>query len=558
MARILVIDDDPGARYALRQALDDGGHEVLEAEGGVQGVAVQKAERCDLVITDIIMPDKGGLSAIVEMKREDEDVKIIAISGGGRKNSRDYLDHAMNLGADRRLAKPFTGAELIECVDACLEGAEDPVGADDSERTLERFMPGEFLGVLGVGDVADVEPGRYVERKVTVLFTDIRDFTTLSESMTPRENIEFINALLDVLVPVIHENGGIVDKFIGDAVMALFCEDADSAVSAGLALLRALDGFNARRPEFAPRPVRMGVGLNTGIAMMGAVGNNDRMETTVIGDSVNLSSRMESLTKTYGAPLLVSEATLNALEEPARFNIRFVDRVRVKGKARAVSVYEVFDNDPDPLRRAKLATRTTLEKALAHYHLEDVEKARELLEPCLKAVPGDAVARVYLDRCREYARSGRHHGTGEIKADVQWSDDFLVRISPVDEQHMELLANINRLSRMIREDRLDGIEDVLDFLGDYAQNHFRLEEDLMRRHEYPLIREHMQEHQRFLEYYTALRADIESQRHDKLYLLFKIDVFLTDWLIDHTTKVDKHMGKYLLEAGSRLPSDRES
>ncbi len=120
MARILLIDDEEIARYAVRQVLETGGHEVTEAENGNEGIALQKAQPFDLVVTDMIMPEKGGLETIVELKRDYPALPVIAISGGGRTRNLDFLELAKRYGADEVLAKPFSEEELLQCVDACL------------------------------------------------------------------------------------------------------------------------------------------------------------------------------------------------------------------------------------------------------------------------------------------------------------------------------------------------------------------------------------------------------------------------------------------------------
>lgn len=544
MARILIIDDEAVIRFTLREILEQAGHEVFEADNGQEGVDLHKREHFDLVITDIIMPKMGGLSTIAKLKRTARVPKIVAISGGGRADGHDYLGRASDLGADRVLAKPFNDGQLLDVIEACMkprvfEGRQ----TDTAESVYKRFVPSEFLKMIGVDNVAQAKLGDHVERKVTVLFSDIRSFTTLSENMTPAENFDFINEFFGQLVPVIHENGGLIDKFIGDAVMALFCENADSAIRASLAMLKAIDSLNDKRATGAP--LKIGIGINTGMVVMGIVGSKDRMETTVIGDTVNLSSRLETLTKLYGVSLLIGETTLINLRVPSVYSIRFVDRLRVKGKLRPQSVYEVFDADAEALRRAKRETAEIFEKAVAYYHIKEIAGAAELFKQCLAACADDTVARLYLERCEEFMLSGSHEGTGELNTDVEWDDDYLVGIAEVDEQHQELLANINLLSRLVREGDTGKLQDVLNFLGSYTQNHFQTEENLMRRYNYPFINEHIHEHERFIETYLNLRADIESQNHDKLLLLFKIDVFLVDWLIHHTTKVDKHMGKYI-------------
>jgi len=206
--------------------------------------------------------------------------------------------------------------------------------------SIERFVPHAFLSIIGKPSIVEVELGDNKREKMSILFSDIRSFTTLSEAMTPDENFAFINAYLERMGPVIRDHNGFIDKYIGDAIMALFA-NADDAVRAGLAMLGALDGFNEARRAAGLGPIAFGVGINTGLLMLGTIGEKDRMDGTVISDAVNLAARVESLTKDYGTPLLISEFTLHELADPKAYDIRPVDVVVVKGKTRPVAIYAV-------------------------------------------------------------------------------------------------------------------------------------------------------------------------------------------------------------------------
>jgi len=206
--------------------------------------------------------------------------------------------------------------------------------------SIERFVPHAFLAIIGKPSIVDVELGDNKREKMSILFSDIRSFTTLSEGMAPDENFAFINTYLARMGPVIRAHNGFIDKYIGDAIMALF-GNADDAVRAGLAMLGALDGFNDERRAAGLQPIAFGVGINTGLLMLGTIGEKDRMDGTVISDAVNLAARVESLTKEYGAPLLISEFTLQELADPKAYDIRPVDVVVVKGKTRPVGIYAV-------------------------------------------------------------------------------------------------------------------------------------------------------------------------------------------------------------------------
>jgi len=265
-----------------------------------------------------------------------------------------------------------------------------------------RFVPHQFLNLLGYESIIDVNLGDQVQEEMSVLFADIRDFTTLSETMTPQENFNFINAYLSRMEPAITSNNGFIDKYIGDAIMALFSDFADDAVKAGIAMLNILTNYNEDRQRVGYVPIQIGIGINSGSLMLGTVGGKSRMDSTVISDAVNLASRIEGLTKYYSVPLLISHQTLERLRNPADYAIRIVDKVQVKGKSQYVVVYEVFDADPPEIRSAKLANLSVYTEAMLLCERKQFREAGKLFEECLRTNPSDQVARIYLKRCRDW------------------------------------------------------------------------------------------------------------------------------------------------------------
>jgi class 3 adenylate cyclase/PAS domain-containing protein len=265
-----------------------------------------------------------------------------------------------------------------------------------------RFVPHQFLNLLGYESIIDVNLGDQVQQEMSVLFADIRDFTTLSETMTPQENFNFINAYLSRMEPAITSNNGFIDKYIGDAIMALFSDFADDAVKAGIAMLNILTNYNEDRQRVGYVPIQIGIGINSGSLMLGTVGGKSRMDSTVISDAVNLASRIEGLTKYYSVPLLISQQTLERLRNPADYAIRIVDKVQVKGKSQYVVVYEVFDADPPEIRSAKLANLPVYSEAMLLCERKQFREAGKLFEECLRTNPCDQVARIYLKRCRDW------------------------------------------------------------------------------------------------------------------------------------------------------------
>lgn len=266
-------------------------------------------------------------------------------------------------------------------------------------QAFERFVPRQFLQFLDKESIVDVKLGDQVQQEMSVLFSDIRDFTTLSESMTPQDNFNFINAYLSRLEPAITANEGFIDKYIGDAIMALFSGEADNAVKAGIDMLHRLTEYNQHRTASGYVPIKIGIGINTGSLILGTVGGKNRMDSTVISDAVNLASRIESLTKKYGVSMLISHETFYSLPDSNQYAIRLIDRVAVKGKSETVSIFEVFDAEPPETYEGKVATRTVFEEALVLYHLQKLRDAERLFAECLRRNPTDKAAQIYQQRC---------------------------------------------------------------------------------------------------------------------------------------------------------------
>jgi class 3 adenylate cyclase len=264
--------------------------------------------------------------------------------------------------------------------------------------SIERFVPQAFLAIMGKPSILEVGLGDNSRQNMTVLFSDIRSFTTLSEKMTPDENFAFINSYLERMGPVIRDHNGFIDKYIGDAIMALFAT-ADDALRAGQAMLDTLDRFNTERRSSGLDPIAIGVGINSGFLMLGTIGERHRMDGTVISDAVNLASRVESLTKVYRCSMLISQFTYEQLTDPKAHDIRPIDVVVVKGKTRPVVLFEVFDRDSTEARSAKRRTQDLLFSGIEALSRQDFAVARRHFEECLALYPGDEAADNLLKSC---------------------------------------------------------------------------------------------------------------------------------------------------------------
>ncbi len=273
--------------------------------------------------------------------------------------------------------------------------------------TMARYMNKEVADqLLAAGEQ---ELGGKVQH-VSILFSDVRSFTTIAESLGARETVSMLNEYFEDMVDVILNNGGILDKYIGDAIMALFGapfageHDADNAVKVSNDMLVALRILNERRAAADKPPITVGIGVNTGEAIVGSIGSTKRMEYTVIGDSVNLASRLEGANKFYGTNILISDLTVKELKnEPPR--LREIDLIRVKGKDQPVAVHEVlgYHND-DTFPNLEEAVAAFAE-GLAKYRAADWPRAIKCFEAALKANAKDKPSKIYLERCQHYLKT---------------------------------------------------------------------------------------------------------------------------------------------------------
>ena len=265
----------------------------------------------------------------------------------------------------------FSGACELENVASAIDALAEQTRlqrASDSAHQQEleqlnasyyRFVPQQLLSLLNRASFTDVLLGDQRERVVTVLFCDIRSFTSMSERLGAQATFAFINEFLGRLGPVVRDHGGFIDKYMGDSIMALFTSPV-AALNSGVAMQQVVGELNRERVSHGGEAIRIGIGVNTGSVMLGVIGENERLEGTVIGDVVNLASRLEALTKTYGVPFLFGQDTLDAvpndeLASDLRCGVwRYVGRVQAKGRKALTPIYELLAADPPDSVERKL------------------------------------------------------------------------------------------------------------------------------------------------------------------------------------------------------------
>jgi len=391
--KILIVDDEPVNIQVLINHLSLQNYSLTQASNGTEALAaIEQGFKPDLILLDVMMPRMTGYEACQKIREKfpANEVPILMLTA---KNQVNDLVEGLSVGANDYLTKPISKTELLARIKTHLRLSNLNIASG-------RFVPHKFLQLLNKESIIDVTLGDNVQQEMSIVFSDIRDFTTLSGRMTPEDNFKFINAYLSRMESAIVENNGFIDKYIGDAIMALFSGSADDAVKAGIAMLHRLADYNQYRANSGDVPIKIGIGINTGSLMLGTVGGKNRMDGTVISNAVNLAFRLESLTKNYGVSLLISQPTFLGLHDPSKYNIRFIEKVKVKGKSEPVAVFEVFDGDDPKIKVAKLATKTIFEEGLLLYHQHSMREAAQRFEEVLSINPKDTVAQIYLKRCQ--------------------------------------------------------------------------------------------------------------------------------------------------------------
>ncbi|MCB9286733.1 MAG: response regulator [Lewinellaceae bacterium] len=396
---ILIVDDEPINQHVLKNHLDSDYYAVTSAMNGEEAIAaLNSGKPFDLVLLDIMMPRMSGYEVCEQIRERflPSELPIIMVTA---KNLVKDLVAGLNTGANDYLAKPFTRDEFLARVKTQLN-------LHQINRATSRFVPSAFLRSLGRENITEVRLGDQVERKVTVFFSDIRDYTTLSESMTPEQNFKFVNAYNRRMGPIIDRNQGFVNQYLGDAIMAIFQYNPADALRASIELQKALQQYNGQREKKNRRPIRSGIGFHTGPLIMGIIGDEKRLDATTISDTVNTASRIESLNKYYGTRILLSGESLAQVPRAESFHFRMLGKVQMKGKKVPVQIYECFDGDSPEIFEKKLATFDAFSEAREHYFNKDFARAYRTFETILKENPADATTQLFLNKTLECIASG--------------------------------------------------------------------------------------------------------------------------------------------------------
>ncbi|MBI4786821.1 MAG: response regulator [Chloroflexi bacterium] len=334
---LLVVDDNEINRDVLSRRLERQGHRVETGANGQQALDMVRAKPYDLILLDLMMPEMNGYQVLQHLKADAllRDIPVIMISA---LDEVDTVVRCIEMGAEDYMPKPFNPVLLKARIGACLE----------KKRLRDRQR--ELFGKFATKEVAEELlrygfslGGKMVE--ATAMFSDIRSFTTITESQTPAATIEMLNRYFSYMVDAIGEEGGIVNQIVGDGLMAIFgaplprVDHRARATRAALKMCERIEQFNREQAAMNLPPIRIGIGIAAGEVIAGYTGTEARATYTCVGDTVNLAARLESHTKVVGQPILINEMARLGLDDT--FQVEERGTVQLKGKTQAIPVYSV-------------------------------------------------------------------------------------------------------------------------------------------------------------------------------------------------------------------------
>jgi two-component system sensor histidine kinase ChiS len=336
---ILLIDDEPEVLEALctqlRARFGDK-YEVETASTGVEAIdlvkeLIEDGVELPLVISDEIMPQMRGHKVLAELHKLAPQTKTILLTGQADTHAVAEAVNRANL--FHFIPKPWDSIDLLLTVKRALESYQEEALKVARLRMFHRFVPADFLSVLGVEDPIDARAGMGIIQDMAVLFTDIRGFSSLAEKQDPDAIFTSLNEIFGLIVPAVVDNSGVVDKFVGDGVMALF-SDTDHAVAAALRIIEEIS-----QAETVVGKIEVGVGINWGELLLGTVGTDERIQTTVVGDVVNVAARLEACTKDLHTPVVISDSIARRTDAATRF----LGRHPIRGRRQPEGIYELLD-----------------------------------------------------------------------------------------------------------------------------------------------------------------------------------------------------------------------
>ena len=279
----------------------------------------------------------------------------------------------------------------------------------DARDVFEKFVPPAYLRRIAAKGLQSIRLGEADQQDVTILCCDIRGFTPLSERLNPSQLIAFVNGFLDRITKPVSRQGGVIDKFIGDAVLCIFegNDSAQRAVACGIEMLGEVKTFNAEEGRLKDQPVQIGIGLHSGPVILGTIGSSERMDSTVLGLTVNLAKRLEEITKKIGVDMLISEQVAKQLPNRNHYRLRELGEAWVKGGLTPLSLSEVYDQDPLEVRNLKDRTMPIMSEGINLVRSSHFEAALTKFEEVRSVFPHDLPLRLLIASLRSVLEQGQ-------------------------------------------------------------------------------------------------------------------------------------------------------
>ncbi len=399
IAHILIVDDEPINQEVLKNHLSKENYHITAAMNGAQALELlESGLSFDLVILDVMMPRMSGYEVCERIRLEHPPSELPVIMVTAKDRAMDMVQ-GLNTGANDYITKPFSREEFLARVKTHLN-------LQRIYSATERFVPHEFIRSLGRESITDVQLGDQIEKEVTVLFSDIRDYTSLSEEMSPEENFAFVKSYMGRMGPIIKDHSGFVNQYLGDGIMALFLKSPEDALHSAIEMHEEVAAYNQYRSQRGRQAIRVGVGLHTGSLIMGIIGDAERSDAATISDSVNTAARLEGLTKHFQSSILFSDACLMQLSDPTKFRYRFLGKILPKGKSQSLKIFECLDGDPVEVIRMKEPILQAFDDALQFYLARDFVTAANLFEKVLIQFPWDKPSQLYLAKAQKFIEKG--------------------------------------------------------------------------------------------------------------------------------------------------------
>ncbi len=345
---------------------------------------------------------------LLEIVGEENQWLVESVKRVRESNEQDIaLDVEFTRSDSKKVSVNLTVVPLIDDAKEHIIGyllvIEDLTETKRITSTMSRYLSKEVMDQLMGADLSRLGG---VSQNISILFSDIRAFTTISESLGTKGTVKMLNEYFTEMVDEIFANHGILDKYIGDAIMALFGapfpgpEDSDNALKTACGMIRRLEPLNKKRIAKGTYLIDIGIGIATGEVIAGNIGSPKRMDYTVIGDRVNLASRLEGATKAYGANIIICEATKNSLKQ--KHLLRALDLLRVKGKTKPIGIYEALGHHTYETFPNLEKCLEAFSKGLLHYRKRDFHGALNSFKDAVRANPNDGPSHVYMERCQHY------------------------------------------------------------------------------------------------------------------------------------------------------------